>query len=56
MTAIEEHEIEIAEDKWVHEVIEELEDEVELEMHFQDCIPGRCTCNKKKEAEELVQA
>lgn len=55
MTAIEEHEIEMAEDKWVHEVIEELEEEVELEMHFQDCIPGRCTCKEVK-ARELIVA
>ena len=54
MTAIEEHEIEVAEEKWAHEVIEELAEEEALEEHFQDCIPGRCTCNEKKEAEDLV--
>jgi hypothetical protein len=38
MTVIEEQEIEIAEEKWAHEVIEELEDEEALEEHFQCCI------------------
>jgi hypothetical protein len=38
MTAIEEHEIEAAEEKWAHEVVEELEGEEALEEHFRDCI------------------
>jgi hypothetical protein len=38
MTAVEEQEIELAEEKWTHEVIEELEDEEALEEHFQCCI------------------
>jgi hypothetical protein len=54
MTAIEEHEIEVAEEKWAHEVIEELADEEALEEHFQDCIPGRCTCKEVKAGELVV--
>lgn len=41
MTAMEELEIEMAEEKWTHEVIEELEDDEALEEHFQDCIQAR---------------
>jgi hypothetical protein len=37
MTALEE-EIALAEEKWVHEVIEELEDELALETNFESCI------------------
>jgi len=33
-------EIYLAEQMWANEVIEELEDEVELEMHFAECIRG----------------
>jgi hypothetical protein len=46
MTAIEQMEIELAEEKWAREVIEELEDEEELEANFQDCIQPRT--RKKK--------
>jgi len=34
-------EIYLAEKMWANEVIEELEDEVELEMHFAECIRSK---------------
>jgi hypothetical protein len=43
MTAIEEHEIEEAEEKWAHEVVEELQDDEALEEHFKDCIQAKIT-------------
>jgi hypothetical protein len=38
MTAMEEKEIALAEEKWVHEVEEELVDEEKIEEHFEECI------------------
>jgi hypothetical protein len=48
------HEIELAEEKWVHEVIEELEEELALEEHFRDCIQPVAIAVVRQEAEELV--
>jgi len=45
-------EIELAEQRWAHEVIEELEEELALEEHFQECI--RPAAPARKEAKELV--
>jgi len=42
----------IAEEKWAHEVIEELEEEVVLEASFQRCIKIQAA----EEAKELVNA
>jgi hypothetical protein len=48
------HDIELAEEKWIHEVIEELEEELALEEHFQHCIQPVAIAIVREEAEELV--
>jgi hypothetical protein len=48
------HEIELAEEKWVHEVLEELEEGLALEEHFRDCIQTVAIAVVREEAEELV--
>lgn len=60
MTALEEQilvrEIEEAEQLWAHEVMGELEDEVALEVHFEDCIRGINIEAVEDEIRELVEA
>ncbi len=54
MTILDEMEIALAEEKWAHEVEDELVEEVFIEEHFQDCL--RKETPAKRNVEDVVLA
>jgi hypothetical protein len=52
MTDLEEREIALAEERWAHEVEEELIEEVSLEENFQECL--RKESPAKRNVEDVV--